>query len=72
MGFNEVLGLGFWVLGFWGLGFVAKPLSSHMLNYPKRESGLRCRLPIGPIVVPFWDSLINSKYETQKGTTMGP
>ena len=31
-------------------------------------------LPIGPIVVPFWDYLVefNSKCEAPKGTTMGP
>ena len=29
-------------------------------------------LPIGPNLVPFCDSLIDSKYEPQKGTTLGP
>ena len=27
-------------------------------------------LPIGSIVIPFWDYLKDSKYEPQKGTTM--
>ena len=29
-------------------------------------------VPKGPKVVPFWDYLINSKYEPPKGTTLGP
>ena len=29
-------------------------------------------LPKGPKVVPFWDYLIDSKYEPPKGTTLGP
>ena len=34
--------------------------------------GLKVALPIGPKVVPFGITLWNSKYEPQKGTTLGP
>ena len=29
-------------------------------------------IPIGSVVVPFWDYLLDPKYESQKGTTMEP
>ena len=61
------------------LGFESVRLQTPKLNRvwtwtlaPGLRSSALSSLPIGSSVVPFWDYLIDPRYQPQKGTTKDP